>query len=132
MDVEAPKGVNVANFERVVISLDFNTHICIAESMKRRKRQFKNTPAVTLPLVVPPQLDRNSDLVIERTVSQKSLDETVKRNLDLPPARQENGRFSPWVVAILEGWFTAHSSYPWPSNEQKLDLMKRTGLKRGM
>jgi len=45
-------------------------------------------------------------------------------------ARKSGTRFSKQAVKVLKDWFAEHSDLPYPSERQKYELKKQTGLKR--
>jgi len=131
VDVKPPAAVSVATFQLLTVNLEFNTQSEYHQSSsKRRKRSVQLHDTVTSSYKASPRQPYPHPFA-RKTVPHQLLNEILPSNPNKQPIRAENGRFSPWLVTILEKWFLEHANYPWPTNEEKLFLMKQTGLKRG-
>ncbi|KAH0566471.1 hypothetical protein GP486_000141 [Trichoglossum hirsutum] len=81
-----------------------------------------------------PQLDSNGEL--------KSLPSTFRENQGLHGVSEDGAletlerptksgtRFSRASVSVLKTWFTEHITHPYPTDKEKDELKRRTGLKR--
>ena len=54
---------------------------------------------------------------------------TTDKTRDKEASKTKNGRFPKWVVEILTTWLDQHLQKPYPTAEEKQDLLKQTGLR---
>ena len=134
MDASPPDVVSVATFQKLVVNLNFQAQPRYSQPPARRwKRSVQLQGPLLSPFPAsPPQPAENHYPLAGEVVLHDLLNGLTPIHSDQQPIRGANGRFSPHIVASLEGWFLKHANHPWPTNEQKMDLMHRTGLKRGI
>jgi len=134
VDVDPTNVASIATLQQLVIALDFNKKLGNIQSLAPKRKGSKGHPAALSPSSSAFSSQQAKFLypTAEGGVSHQLSNEIEVKKLDLQPIREENGRFSSWVVDILQRWFLEHAIHPWPTNEQKLALMEQTGLKRSM
>ena len=64
---------------------------------------------------------------LEETMKRKLGGELLSLQVELA-AKKRRMNFSAEAVETLKQWFAAHSSKPYPSEEEKIQLAKETGI----
>ena len=147
VDVRPPEAVLCAEFERLHLKLDLG-----AEAKKGRlgsKRVKSHLEAEDTPEIMLFDQPAREDTHLERLeevvdVLSQTLVNSVAACFSAPidgegtleqsgvPAEKSGKRLPQDTVKKLKAWFEAHSNNPYPTKEERLELLKDTGVTSGI
>lgn len=135
VDVKPPNAVLCAEFERLQLKLD------IRKVQKKTSKRLKSGQGEFEDLMLfdlheseehlePLAEDDKSSQTLPVTAKTLPNHVTVDFNASSVQVPSKSGkRFSKRVTDILVAWLEAHASNPFPTKEEKENLLKQTGLK---
>lgn len=129
IDIKCPDSALCAEFVRLHVQLSF--HQIQNRSRGTSKRVKSCTPKLDSPESM--LLDYVSGQQDDKASSQKT--DSVPSNMPAPDialAKMKREQFPKETIEKLRAWLEAHPGNTSPTNAERLDLMKQTGLRSGM